>query len=140
MRLEAGFGGDRLGLTDQYSVPFDDGDEFYNVFNIGIGADGMLLSASLKDGHWHVIDLKWNTAAKHCVVSVDGKIAGTVRAQRASAGIDYLRFHALPTSPDGGLLVSAIDADVAPAYGPGQPRMGSTATDPSDGKNRRGTQ
>ena len=114
IRLQPGFGGDNIGLTDHYSIPFDDRDIFYNVFNLSIAADGKLLSASIADGQWHTVVLQWDTVTGQCEVIVDGKAAGKIAAQRHSVGIDYLRFHALPDNPDGGLLVSTIDADVAP--------------------------
>lgn len=113
VRLQPHFGGNTLGLTDQFSPPFDDRDTFYNVFNVTIGPNGMLLSASLADQEWHEITLRWNTSMRNCVVTVDGKDAGQIQAQRVSHGIDYLRFHPMSDVPDGGLLVRSVHASVA---------------------------
>jgi hypothetical protein len=115
IRLQPGFGGDTLGLTDHFSVPFDDRDTLFNVFNLPITPDGKLLSASLTLGKWHDIELNWDTATERCVVRVNGRYAGVVEAQRVAAGIDYLRFHPTPDQPDGGLLVSSVNADVSAA-------------------------
>jgi hypothetical protein len=113
MRLESGFAGDNIGLTDHYSVPFDDRDTLFNVFNLPITPEGKLLSAPLLDGKWHEVKLSWNTATERCVVTVDGRSAGSVRAQRPATGIDYLRFHPMPDVPDGGLVLSSVEANVS---------------------------
>jgi hypothetical protein len=115
LRLRPGFGGDTLGLTDEFSVPFDDRDTLYNVFNVPIGKDGKLLSAALADGHWHQVVLRWNSTSRKCSVTVDGKNAGSIESQRTSEGIGYLRFHPMPDTPDGGLLVRSVEAIVSDA-------------------------
>ena len=118
LRLNPGFGGTTLGLTDEFSPPFDDRDTLFNVFNVPIGSDGMLLSLSLADGKWHDLILRWNTETRQCVITVDGRNAGTIHSQRISDGIDYLRFHPRPDTPDGGLVVSSVEARVSPARPP----------------------
>jgi hypothetical protein len=111
--LQRGFGGDTIGLTDHYSVPFDDRDTFFNVFNVPISADGKLLSASLTPEQWHLIKLDWDTSSGRCSVAVNRKLAGVVQSQRNSEGIDYLRFHPTPDVADGGLLLGYAQADVS---------------------------
>jgi hypothetical protein len=113
VRLQPGFAGDTIGLTDHYSVPFDDRDTLFNVFNLPITAEGRLLSVSLKPGDWHDIQLNWDTGKGKCEVIVDGKSAGIVDAQRlAPAGVNYLRFHPISDKPDGALLLNSVEADV----------------------------
>ena len=123
LMLKRGFGGDTLGLTDHYSVPFDDRDTFFNVFNIPISADGRLLSANVELERWHDVVLDWDTNREQCLVTVDGKRAAVVAAQRVSLAIDYLRFHPLPHQPDDGLLISAVDVDVVPAAAGSKPNV-----------------
>ena len=112
LMIQSDFQGDTVGLTDHYSVPFDEEDVFYNVFNIRIEAGGKLLNTRLAPDRWHEILLSWNTVQGVCDVKVDGKPAGKVKAQRISEGIHYLRFH--PASrPGNGLLLESVDADVS---------------------------
>ena len=40
--LNSGFAGARIGLTDHFSVPFDELDEFHNLFNLPIAGDGSI--------------------------------------------------------------------------------------------------
>ena len=101
-----------MGLTDHYSVPFDEEDVFYNVFNIRIEAGGKLLNTRLAPGRWHEILLSWNTVQGVCDVKVDGTPVGKVKAQRISEGIHYLRFHPAG-KPGNGLLLESVDADVS---------------------------
>lgn len=117
LMLRDSFGGDTLlGLTDHYSVPFDDQDTFYNDFNIPINANGHLLSVTLTPNRWHDLELSWDTARRECVVAVDGERAGSVQAQRISDGINYVRFHPMSDGPDGGLLLKWVDADVRSSW------------------------
>jgi hypothetical protein len=112
LMIQSDFQGDTVGLTDHYSVPFDEEDVFYNVFNIRIEAGGKLLNARLAPDRWHEILLSWNTVQGVCDVKVDGKPVGKVKAQRISDGIHYLRFHPAG-KPGNGLLLESVDADVS---------------------------
>lgn len=132
IKLRDGFGGNNLGLTDHFSVPFDDEDVFYNVFNLPIGRNGKLLDATLAPNRWHEVALDWDTTKGECRVSVDGRSAGTVRAQRFSDGIDYLRLHSTSDDPDGGLLVQSVDADVSASW-PAAPPASAAPTRANSG-------
>jgi hypothetical protein len=114
LMLNKEFGGDTLGLTDHFSAPFDEQDTLFNVFNLPIEAGGRLLGTNLTPGKWHDVQLAWDTGARSCTVTIDGKRGGIVRAQRISTGINYLRFHVTSGSVDGGLLIQSIEADVLP--------------------------
>jgi len=118
LMLRAGFGGNTIGLTDHYSVPFDDRAAFHNVFNLPIAADGRLLGAALVPNRWYEVELRWDTERRECVIRVDGKRAGLLQAQRESDGIDYVRFHSTADEPDGGLLLESVDADVSSSWHP----------------------
>ncbi|MBS1850527.1 MAG: exo-alpha-sialidase [Acidobacteria bacterium] len=113
LRLREGFGGNNLGLTDHYSVPFDDQDTFHNVFNLSIDEQGLLLGTKLVADRWYDVELRWNTREGKCEVMVNGKRAGSVPAQRVSNSINYLRLRPLSDKPDGGLWLQTAEADVA---------------------------
>jgi hypothetical protein len=112
LMLREGFGGDNLGLTDHYSVPFDDEDIFYNVFNLPVSAEGLMLSQRLKTNQWYRIEFNWDTVRGLCVVSVDDQRIGELRARRSSFGINYLRFHVTADNPDTGLLLRSVEAHI----------------------------
>jgi hypothetical protein len=113
LMLREDFGGDIIGLTDHYSVPFDDRDTFFNVFNLPIGADGHLLDAHLTPNRWHDLHLSWDVLHQQCQVMVDAKPAGVVSARRQSGGLDYLRFHPMSDDPDGGLLLQFVSVEIS---------------------------
>jgi hypothetical protein len=115
LMLQPGFGGAYVGLTDHYSIPWDQDDQFYNVFNLPIAADGRLFSDfKLSAGRWYEITLDWDT--RQCRVLVDGKLAGVVRDNRRSLGLNYLRLRSMATQPDAGLLLRAVSADVSASW------------------------
>jgi BNR repeat-like domain len=116
LMLRDGFGGLRLGLTDQFSVPWDQEDQFHNVFNVDIPANGEVASDNLTPNKWHDLQLKWDTNHRQCQISIDGKIAGVVNDDRHSDGVNYLRLHSTATSPDGGLLIGYVSADVSASW------------------------
>jgi hypothetical protein len=112
--LKPGFRGANLGLTDHYSVPWDDEDIFYNVFNLPIAPDGEIMpGVKLAAGQWHELDLAWDVNGRKCTISVDGKRAGSIDDSRRSAGINYLRLHTTSDEPDSGLLLRRVAADVS---------------------------
>jgi hypothetical protein len=114
LKLQPQFGGLLIGLTDHASPPWDMEDEFCNVFNLPISAAGALLSDSrLTPERWHKLELAWDTNARECRVSIDGKSAASVQDNRRSPGVFYLRLRSTATDPDGGLLVRAVRADVS---------------------------
>ena len=116
LMLRDGFGGLHLGLTDQFSVPWDEEDQFHNVFNVDIPASGEIASGSLTPNQWHDLQLKWNTNHRQCQITIDGKNAGIVNDDRHSDGVNYLRLHSTAASPDGGLLIGYVSADVSASW------------------------
>lgn len=113
LMIQNGFRGNVLALTDHYSVPFDEEDTLHSVFNLPIGEGGMLLKERLMPGQWHDIVLSWDTEQGVCSVSIDGKTAGAVKAQRGSPGIHYLRFRSAAEVSEGGLLLESADVRVS---------------------------
>lgn len=116
LMLRDGFGGARLGLTDHFSVPWDEQDQFYNVFNFKIATDGDISTAALTPNQWHDLQLNWDTQHRQCEIVIDGKHVGAVSDNRHSDGINYLRIRSTATSPDGGLLIAHVSADVSASW------------------------
>lgn len=117
LMLKPGFHGANLGLTDHYSVPWDDEDTFYNVFNFPIAPDGEIMpGVKLAPGVWHELQLSWDVNRRECTISVDGKQTGSIEDNRRSVGINYLRVHTTSGEPDGGLLLRRVASDVSGSW------------------------
>jgi BNR repeat-like domain len=116
MLLKAGFAGARLGITDHFSVPFDDLDEFHNLFNLPIASDGTTVAPGrLPIGRWFELEFQWDGDQRQCLVTVDGRRSATLRQNRESLGACYLRLIATATTTaDRGLVVERVDASVLP--------------------------
>jgi hypothetical protein len=114
LKLQPGFGGVRIGLTDHFSVPFDPEEQYHNLFNLNIGADGKLDQSEITPGQWHTLRLNWNCSKQECRVLVDGRPAETLTLQRQSAGVNYLR---LTSTVDGidraGMLIDSVSARIS---------------------------
>jgi hypothetical protein len=114
LKLNPGFAGARLGLTDHFSVPFDPEAECYNLFNLNIGADGKLKRTEITTGQWHTLEFEWNVATSECRVSVDGDLADTLPIQRRTSGVNYLRVTSTAETTDSaGLLIESVDVKTA---------------------------
>lgn len=114
--LRAGFKGCRIGLTDHFSVPYDDQDEFFNVLNLVVPASGALPSgAIMQPGVWHDLELRWNGPARRCALKLNGAAAGHVSLQRESRNVCYLRLQAADDTRDGGFMVDAVRVRACPA-------------------------
>jgi hypothetical protein len=114
LKLNPGFGGARISLTDHFSVAFDPEDEFYNLFNLNIRSDGKLQQIKITPEHSHILEFDWNVAKQECRVFVDGHPAETLPMQRQSTGINYLRLYSTAEDIDtAGLLVESIDVSIS---------------------------
>ena len=115
--LKPGFHGALIGLADHYSVPWDDEDQFFNVFNFLISRDGEIPpGVKLDVGNWHDVELAWDVDSRRCAVRVDGRLAGAIQDNRRSIGINYLRLHSTSDEPDKGLLVRFVGVDVSASW------------------------
>jgi hypothetical protein len=111
LKLNPGFAGARLGLTDHFSVPFDPEDQYHNLFNLDIGPDGKLQQGEISPGQWHDLELNWNVGKQECRVFVDGIEAGALPMQRRTSGVNYLRVRSTVDHIDiAGLLIDNVDA------------------------------
>ena len=111
LKLNPGFAGARIGLTDHFSVPFDPEDQYHNLFNLDFGPNGKLPQGEISPGQWHDLELNWNVVKQECRVLVDGIEAGTLPMQRRTSGVNYLRVHSTVDHIDmAGLLIDNVDA------------------------------
>ena len=112
LMLKPGFGGALVGLTDHYSVPYDEEDRFYNVYNFPIAARGGLPNGdTIEPNRWHRLDLDWDTLSGNARVTLDGRPIGALRSKRESEGISYLRLRSTaPGTDSGGFLIESVEA------------------------------
>ena len=114
LKLNPGFAGARIGLTDHFSVPFDPEDQYHNLFNLSIGPDGKLQRSEITPGQWHTLELDWNCEKQACRVSVDGRPAETLPMQRRTAGVNYLRLCSTAEEIDtAGLIIESVEAGIS---------------------------
>jgi hypothetical protein len=115
LKLNPGFAGARIGLTDHFSVPFDPEERYYNLFNLTVGAEGRLSHGEITPGEWHAVQLDWNCAKLECKVSVDGRPVETLPMQRRSTGVNYLRITSTADPTDtAGMVIDSVAASVSP--------------------------
>jgi hypothetical protein len=116
--IEPGFQSLSIGVTDHYSTPFDDADQFHNVFNLPISGDSPFLSTSrMQAGSAHTLKITWDTNQERCQVYLDNKLAGTLKQQRVSNGLNYIRFRSTAAALEtGGLKIISVSADVSPSF------------------------
>ena len=127
LMLREGFGGARLGLTDHFSVPWDDEDKFYNVFNLNIGSDGEVMAGvKLATNKWQNLQLNWGTNQRGSHITLDGKDASLLQDNRHSDGLNYLRLRSTASGTDGGLLIASVAADVSAGWPDPPPDLHST--------------
>jgi hypothetical protein len=135
LKLNPGFAGALVGLTDHFSVPFDLEDRFNNLFNLDLGvrsgpvrasavrSEPVRTSASrrnyeqgarLTPGRWHDLLLEWDCAGRECRVLVDGRSTGVLPLLRETAGVCYLRLRSTAEQTDNaGFLVESVEADIS---------------------------
>jgi hypothetical protein len=116
-RVEPGCGGRFAGPhVEAFSVPFDDLDEFHNLFNLPIAGDGTTVGLNrLPIGRWFELELQWDGDQRQCIASIDGRQSATLRQNRESLGACYLRLVSTATATDNsGLMVERVEASVTP--------------------------
>ena len=79
-----------------------------------IGSVGISYRKNLH--RWHDLELAWDTARQECQVTLDGNAMGSIKDNRRSSGVNYLRLRSTAAQPDGGLLVGPLEADVSASW------------------------
>ena len=122
--LNPGFDGAVIGITDHFSVPFDQEDRFYNLFNLQISnviareakqSDGQIAKEiKLATGRWHTIEFNWDCTKRQCNVSLDGRQALVLPQLRETDGACYLRLRSTAERVDNaGFLVEYVEANLS---------------------------
>lgn len=116
--FKSGFKGARLGLTDQFSPPFDSEDRFYNLFNLDVDGAGRLENgARITLNRWHTLEMRWDCQKRNCQVILDGRKVETLPLLRETSGVCYLRLRpTAQTTDDFGMLIESVSADVAASW------------------------
>ena len=117
LRLNDGFRGAHLSLTDHYSVPFDPEAELNAVFDLPVGPDGRIAGGErLNPGKWYDIEFHWNARRRSCTVSIDGRqVTSLPQLKLTASGPNYLRLHSTSgVSGDAGFDVAYVSADAVP--------------------------
>jgi hypothetical protein len=115
LMLRTNFKSAIIGLTDHFSVPFDEEDRFNNLFNLRIDEGGRLGDGvKLETGRWYELVLEWDTVRRECRVMIDGRQVLTAIQNRHGDSVSYLRLRSTaPDKDDAGLLIESVDVDVA---------------------------
>lgn len=116
LKLNPGFAGALIGLTDHFSTPFDLEDRYNNVYNFWIGPDGELSpDKRIQPGPWHDLELAWNADRQSCQVSLDGHKIAALPVVRSSRNVCYLRLRSTAETTDpAGFLIDAASVEVSP--------------------------
>ena len=115
LKLNSGFGGARIALTDHFSVAFDPEERYFNLFNLNIPSDGKLQRGEITPGEWQNVQFDWNTSKLECKVSVNGRPAETLPMSRRTAGVNHVRITSSADVIDtAGMLVESVEASVTP--------------------------
>jgi hypothetical protein len=125
LKLNPGFAGALVGLTDHFSVPFDLEDRVNNLFNLDLGVRSGPVRASasrrnyepearLTPGRWHDLLLEWDCDQQECRVLVGGRKVSVLPLLRETAGVCYLRLRSTAEQTDNaGFLVESVEADIS---------------------------
>lgn len=112
--LQKDFGGALLGLTDHFSVPFDNLDVFYNMFNLKIEKGGNIEGCStvLSPGRWYDLVLNWDCEKGYCQVIVNDVPVKTLYILHRKPDASYLRLRPKSIVPDQGMLIESVEVRV----------------------------
>jgi len=113
--LQKGFAGMQIGLTDHFSVPFDELDVFYNIFNLEIDKDGRLAGSQKKiePMQWHDLVLNWDSQQGYCQVLLNEVPVANLEMQHKSPGVSYLRLRSTAEQVDTGMLIENLEVKVS---------------------------
>jgi hypothetical protein len=120
LRIEPRFVGALVGITDHFSVAFDEQDRFCNVYNLAIGANGAVEGGGfVEPGRWHDLAFEWDCIdQRRCAIHVNGRPLTQVIMRRETAGPCYLRVRSTALSQDpAGLKIASVNADVTKSWG-----------------------
>jgi len=131
MRLERGFGGLYLGLSEYFLPPSaNQGGNFrlmigsdlkIKIFRVNDasyleeGSDIGELKAKMEEGRIHNLLLDWNCETNIAKVHIDGQYAGTLVGQEVARGMNYLRLVSAASDMNPkGLWISSFETHSVP--------------------------
>ncbi len=116
--LMPGAKGFLVALTDHFSVPFDEEDRFYSVFNLFIDADHKLAgSHRLEPSRWYTLVLDWDCGRRQCRVLLDGRQVTVLPLLKETLGVNYLRLRSMAGETDpSGILLESVKVDVSKGW------------------------
>jgi hypothetical protein len=116
LQVQRGFKGALIGLTDHFSVPYDDLDRYNNLFNLDLGPNGTVSGqAAIAPGVWHDLEFRWDGRKRNCRVLLDGRTVADLPQARDTLGINYVRIRSTAQDTDpAGLLIENVSANVSP--------------------------
>ena len=100
--------------------PANDYGEEFAVFQVPLGADGSIGSATLESGNWHAVTLKLDLSSSTCQLLVDNQTAGmTPLRNKTINGISYIRFRSAAQQIDSvGFLVDSVTVSIDSEFAP----------------------
>lgn len=111
LKLQEGFGGGAIALTDRFFNPTDPQGDEQAIFYLPIATDGSLPGgAQLDPGQWYDLNLEWDLATHEARVMLDGQLAAVLdQLNQARPGPSYLRLRSTASAIDlAGYLVDAV--------------------------------
>lgn len=102
VKLNEGFGGGSIALTDRLFNPTDARVADEAMFHLKIAANGTIgESRRLEMGTWQTLEVQWNLDAKRCVLHIDGRPAGAIPLKNPTTnGISYLHLQSTAKEVD----------------------------------------
>jgi hypothetical protein len=115
LKLNAGFQGSNIALTDHYSPPWDKEDALDSLYNLPIDARGRLLgTATLNPGRWYNLEVRWSGVTRQAAVLLNGRKLAVIVQRRETAGANYLRVRSTASGADqAGLLIESVETGVS---------------------------
>ena len=123
LRLEPGFGGARISLTDHFTWPHY---AEKGRFGIRIWANGKIVEAvgageiaplgvTLEPGKWHTLEFDWDCKKSKCALTVDSRYIADLSQLSDAVGVCYLRLWSAAEKTDqAGLLVDSVTVSAQP--------------------------
>ena len=123
VRIEPGFQGAHLTLSDHYDLPGLPRDGTFpfrmtakgRVQIVGSGGTWLDTPGDLAPGKWHRLRVKWDCKRGRAKMWLDGTEIAVMEQFVRTLGLCYLRLRSLAESPDpGGLYLRSVEVSVRP--------------------------